>query len=782
MRKEDDEFLQRLRATFKVEAEEHVRAMSSGLLALEKLPAAEGKTELLEEVFRRAHSLKGAARAANAADAESICQSMEDVFAAWKRREISLAPENFDALHRAIDLIGTLVQFIDGPRAPGEGAIISAVIRQLGQLTSAEATGAARPGPSALPPAPAAVEQSGGTARSLPVPKEISPRAETLPPIPVRPALAETIRISTAKLDGLLLQAEEMLTVKQTAIQRLADLRQFEALFEEWTRQWGRIQPQLRAWRSAATPGPNPAGIPPASELLDFLDWNLGYVRSLEGKVRALGKSAAQDRHAIGKQVDDLLADSKKLLMLPFATLSDLIPKLVRDLSRDQGKDVDLVIHGSDVEMDKRILEEMKDPLIHLVRNCIDHGVEPAKSGLRRDKPPRATITISAAQANGNRVEIVVSDDGVGLDLARVKESAVRRGVISEEEVRLLDERKAMDLIFLSEVSTSPIITEISGRGLGLAIVREKTEKLGGRVFVESRMNVGTTFRIGLPLTLATFRGILVRAAEQLFVIPTSQVERVGRVRTAEIKTIENRETISWDGRVVAFVRLEEVLEMPPGDRSGAARDHQAVVALGSGDERIAFGVDEVLHDEEVLVKSLVRPLARVRNIAGATVLASGRIAPILNAADLMKSARKSAGRSRVAPAMESVTPGISKPRTVLLAEDSVTSRMLLKGILESAGYQVTTAVDGVDALMALRTEDFDLVVSDVEMPRLNGFDLTAQIRSDNRMADKPVVLVTALSSAADRERGIDVGANAYIVKSSFDQSNLLDVIRRLAG
>jgi two-component system chemotaxis sensor kinase CheA len=223
------------------------------------------------------------------------------------------------------------------------------------------------------------------------------------------------------------------------------------------------------------------------------------------------------------------------------------------------------------------------------------------------------------------------------------------------------------------------------------------------------------------------------------------------------------------------------VLELPGAGKKAPASEFLSVVVLGAADERIAFVVDEVLHEEEVLVKSLAKPLSRVRNVSGATILGSGKVVPILNVTDLMKSARKAGLIPPAAVAGAVETKEATKRKRILVAEDSITSRMLLKNILESAGHEVKTAVDGVEALTELRTNDFDLVVSDVEMPRMNGFDLTAQIRRDRKLADKPVVLVTALASREDRERGIDVGANAYIVKSSFDQSNLLDAIRRLA-
>jgi two-component system chemotaxis sensor kinase CheA len=321
------------------------------------------------------------------------------------------------------------------------------------------------------------------------------------------------------------------------------------------------------------------------------------------------------------------------------------------------------------------------------------------------------------------------------------------------------------------------MITQVSGRGLGLAIVREKTEKLGGRVAIESLRGSGTTIRMTLPLTMATFRGVLIESAQRLFIVPTAQVERVARFRPQDVQTVEGRRTLEFDASVVSLVDLAEVLQLPSVHRPDAP-PATPVLILGAGERRVAFAVDAVLDEREVLVKTLPKPLSRVRNIAGATVLGSGEVAPILNVSDLLKSAGM-AGAAPRAP-LESV-PTQRPTKKILVVEDSITSRMLLKGILESAGYEVKTAIDGIDGFTVLRAEHFDLVVSDVEMPRMNGFDLTARIRADRALAELPVVLVTALESREDRERGIDVGASAYLVKSSLDQSNLLEALRRLA-
>ncbi|MES1166747.1 MAG: chemotaxis protein CheW, partial [Pseudomonadota bacterium] len=395
----------------------------------------------------------------------------------------------------------------------------------------------------------------------------------------------------------------------------------------------------------------------------------------------------------------------------------------------------------------------MKDPLVHLLRNCVDHGVETPDVRVGAGKPARATLTLAVAQVDGSNVEIILSDDGTGLDLEKIKASALKHGLLSEEAARQLDGAAARDLIFHAEVSTAPLVTRVSGRGLGMAIVRERAEKLGGTVSVGSQPGAGTRFRIVLPSMLATFRGVLIEAAGRRFVVPTSRVDRVLRVRADEVKTVEGRETIALGGRAASMVRLAEVLGLPPvaGGEQSATR---TVVVLGLAEQRIGFVVDEVLDEQEVLVKPLRRPISRVRHIAGATVLGSGRVAPVLSATELLKSARQF-GRPGSSAAPGAVTPVAPGAKLVLVVDDSATSRMLIKGMLESAGYKVTTAVDGLDAFARLREQKFDLLVSDVEMPRLNGFDLTARIRADKKLAELPVVLVTARETREDREHCI---------------------------
>jgi two-component system chemotaxis sensor kinase CheA len=712
---DDDDFLQRLRATFRIEAGEHLAAIATGLVALEKSPDAGERRTVLESIFRAAHSLKGAARAVDFNEIESLCQSLETLFASWKRDESVVTSSALDGAHLALD---RMTGAVGGPRAAAQSASA----------------------------------------------KDFAPPSAPAPPSTAN-IDAETVRVTVRALDERLLEAEEMLGAKIAAAQRITELDDFADVFEEWRKTWARVQPEARALRRENGP------------IAEFLEWNHEWLRALEGRVGNLKRAAAQDRFTVDRLVDDLLENSKKLLMLPFATVTAGLPKVVRDLARELGKETDFVIRGEEVQIDKRILQEIKDPLVHLLRNSMDHGVESAGARLAAKKPARSTITLEVAPANGHQVEITVSDDGGGVDIAQVKAQAVKRGIVTADAAVKLDDEEALGLVFESDLSTSAMITQLSGRGLGLAIVREKTEKLGGRVAIESRARVGTTFRMTLPLTLATFRGVLVEAAQRTFVVPTSQVERVTRFSRDDVQTVEGRDTLAHNGRALALANLAQVLRLPAApERAGVSTP---ALILGVGNDRIAFAVDAVLDEREVLVKRLSKPLVRVRNIAGATVLGNGEVAPILNVSDLLKSARKAPPTLRAVPAPAGTDTATVK--RVLVAEDSITSRMLLKGILESAGYEVKTAVDGLEAFMLLRSEKFDVLVSDVEMPRLNGFDLTARVRTDTALRDLPVILVTALSSREDRERGIDVGANAYLVKSNLDQSNLLEALQRLA-
>jgi two-component system chemotaxis sensor kinase CheA len=790
----EEELLQRLRATFRVEAQEHVQTIATGLVDLER--AAPGSSAAtLDTVFRAAHSLKGAARAVNVAAVESLCQSLENVFAALKRGTLAPSAGLFDVLHRALDVLSRLLAALDGA-APVPPAAVTELRRALFDAVSG-------------PRAPTAASPTLSTPAAAP-----PPPAEPSVEAPVR-ALPDSVRVRKRTLDLVLLKAEELLHAKLATAQRAQALRALQRRPAQWRARWARLRADVRTLESvfaatpAATPpaatitatsaanltsttagftaggGESPAAAPAWARVRAYLHDHHDFTIALESDLMRQALAAEQDQRAIGSMVDQLLDDMTQIVVQPFSTLLDLFPPSVRELARDQGKEVDLGITGADVEIDRRILDDIKDPLIHLVRNSIDHGIELPAVRRQRGKPARGRLTIAVAARDGNRVEVLVHDDGAGLDTEALARAAAKAGVLAADAAggaggpAALTRDTLLALALEPGVSTSPLITDLSGRGLGLSIVKQQVERLNGSLALASTPGQGASFTLLLPLTLARFRGVVVRSGGQAFVLPTRSVERVARIAAEQVGTVENRETVSLGGRVLSLVRLSALLGLPAQDDADPGTALPVIVLQGStGGPPIAFGVDEVLDEREVLVKPLGRQIERLRHIGSATVLGSGQVVPILHVPDLLQAAVSGDHAPRAAAAGRHA-PATAK--AVLVAEDSITSRTLLKGILEGAGYRVETAADGVDAFSALRSGSFDLVVSDVDMPRLNGFGLTARIRADKKLGELPVVLVTALDSREDREHGIDVGASAYIVKSSFDQGNLLEVVRRLA-
>lgn len=718
MTQKEEEFIAKLRATFKVEAEEHIKVLSDGLIALETQPDIQNQRELIETIFREAHSLKGGARAVNLVEIQDICQSMENVLSAWKAEKIHPSPELFTTLYATIDIVKNFITLSGSPQ-PEMSKRIPGLIEILGKLSDGKPVS----------------EQTAATLAQTEQPSQTSSNA--------------TIRVSTQKLDKLFQQVEETLIIKLTASQRVAAMKEMQNELKKWEKRFGNGHQE--------------------------------FIKSFSENLDMLTKATAQDYRVIAGMVDTLLDDTKKVLMQPFSTLTEIFPRMVRDLSHSLGKEVAFHVSGSDIDIDRRILEELKDPITHLLRNSLDHGIELPEQREKSGKKKEGTISISATQISGNSMEIVISDDGAGVDPAKVKESALKQGAISSSDADTLTEQEIISLIFHSGVTTSPIITDLSGRGLGMGIVTEKVEKLGGQLFLESKKGVGTTFRIVLPVSLATFRGIHVRVSERDFIIPTHYVRRVIRIKPEEIKTIEGKETIFTDQKTISYVHLCDLLDMPrkTPDKDLKANEKRLVVIVKAAETLAAIGVDSILCEQEVFVKSLGKQLQRVRNFTAATVTEWGKVIPILDPYDLIKSLLRE-NIVKNTTAAPSGDKSILSKKTIIIAEDSLTARTLLKNILDTAGYTVKTAVDGAEAFSLLKTEHADLLLSDVEMPRMNGFELTRKVRGNEKLKDLPIVLCTSRGSKEDREQGIEAGANAYMDKSSFAQSNLLDIIQKL--
>jgi two-component system chemotaxis sensor kinase CheA len=419
-----------------------------------------------------------------------------------------------------------------------------------------------------------------------------------------------------------------------------------------------------------------------------------------------------------------------------------------------------------------------------MIRNAIDHGIEPPDERERHGKPRTATLALRAYQT-GTHVVIEVADDGRGLDVEAIRRIALQRGLVRAEELVSWRSEQLCGLIFAPGFSTSSLITDLSGRGVGLDVVRANVERLKGTVQVESVPGAGCTFRIETPITLATSHVLLVRAgapgALWPYALPIEFVRDTFLVAPEEIFSIEGRPAIAIHGEPVSAARLADLLELPtgptePSARAGSTALGMPCVLLEVNRERFAVFVEALVDQQEVMVKPLGGLLQRVRNVSSVTILATGEICTVLNPSDLLKTVKKAPAPPPAAPAAVSA----ERRKVILLAEDSLTTRTQEKRILESAGYEVVTAVDGADALTKLSSRAFDAVVSDVEMPNMTGLELTARIREDAQYRELPILLVTSLASDEDRRRGAESGANAYITKGTFEQKVLLDTLRRL--
>ncbi|HEY7605380.1 MAG TPA: response regulator, partial [Actinomycetes bacterium] len=449
--------------------------------------------------------------------------------------------------------------------------------------------------------------------------------------------------------------------------------------------------------------------------------------------------------------------------------------RMARDLARDRGKEVSVAVDDGGTEVDRSVLEQIKDPLVHLVRNSVDHGIEPPQARVAAGKPTAGTVSLRARQ-RGDTLLIEVADDGAGIDPERVRATAVERGLLPAETAAELPDHEALDLVLRSGFSTSPVVTDLSGRGVGLDVVREKVERLHGSIQVASHLGHGTTMTMSLPLSVSTMHCLLLQAGGQTFALPVPGVERIVRVAVDQVHRAEGRQAVQIDGQPVVLASLAEVLGLPPpANGDGHAAKRPVIVVAGGQGRRVGLLVDRLERTQELVVKNLPEPLLRVRHLAGATILGSGRAAMILSSTELVASVEQAEGTVQAAE----VAPE-APPATILVAEDSITTRTLEKSILEGAGYRVRVAGDGAEAWRLLQGDSCDLLLTDVEMPQMDGFELTTKVRADQRLRDLPVVLVTSRDSDEDRERGVRAGADAYVVKGAFDQERLLDTLRRL--
>jgi two-component system, chemotaxis family, sensor kinase CheA len=571
--------------------------------------------------------------------------------------------------------------------------------------------------------------------------------------------LDESIRVATPRLDRLMADVGALLVGEQARAQLVRDLTGLAESLTSAEQRWHRSQA-----------GRQSGGWP------DDL-------HAVHQRLKLSIQSARQQQAEMRRQLDTLDNDVRELRMMTVGGLFRSFERMVKDLTRDTGKHVDLELLGEATNVDKGVLDALRDPLLHLIRNAIDHGIETPAERESAGKPATAHLALRADRG-GNVVVITVSDDGRGIDLAGVRGQAVRLGLLSTAQAEGLSGPEVFELLFRSGLSTRTEASEVSGRGLGLAIVREAVERLRGQVVVERSGLQGTVFRLSVPLTLSTTRCLLVRALGGTQAIPLELIERTALIRPEQILTVQGQPTIRLDGRAVSLFWRERA--------SPRVKEKTPVVVFQTRGGLVAFPVDALLGEQELVVKPFPALLPPVPTMTGASTLPSGEVVLILNPIDLIdRHARQSeevlatlagVSSSTSVPEVEQGGSDPQRPLRILVAEDSLTTRTLVRNILQAAGYEVVVTPDGAAAWEALQTERFDLLVSDIEMPNLDGIALTERIRATPTLLRLPVILVTARGAADDRVRGMQAGADAYISKGDFRQSELLDALYRLLG
>lgn len=785
---EDQAFYNKLLSSFKIESQEHVKQLADGLLKIEKGMEGEEFDNQLHSMFRAAHSLKGASRAVNIVCIEAICQSIENVFSVLKKNKTRPSSALISTLYESIDILEDLIR-ADKESLSIEPKHHAALLEKLethvknNDQSNLKGEGVSNIHQNLELKDPALKD---GLSPNL-IANEITDVVENTHHSKEKyhAEANQTIRTSLTKIDILLQHVEEMLMIKLSSQQKVDSLKNLKRLLFQGEKQFRALDAEkiILSFCKEGTPNENilsqegtTDGKNLANQLSFYFDSQKQFFKELRDSLNKVSRFCEQDHRSICGMVDSVLDDTKDILMLPFSTILESFPRMMRDLSKILGKEVLLTMTGVEIEIDKRILEQLKDPLIHILRNSIDHGIELPEERKVNKKQIQGNIKISAHQVSGNLVRIAIEDDGRGINIDKIKKVAIQNGLLSETEAKEFSEKEALALIFRTGFSTSSNVTELSGRGIGMTILAENIERLGGKISVDTKINEGTTIQILLPLTLATFRGIHLEISGQDYIIPTHNVCRVLRISENQIKTIGNQQMLSYEEKNHPYIYLRDILNLPTLTKN--EKNDVIILMVKASEKLVAIGIDKIISEEEVFVKSLGSQLKRVPYISCATVTEWGKVIPVLDPFDLVKSILKNTfSKVKNIPQKKQIETFV---RTVLVAEDSATTRMLLKNILESAGYNVRSAVDGIEAFAILAKEKIDLLLTDVEMPKMDGIELTAKIRSSENLKNLPVVLCTSRGSKEDRERGIEVGANAYLDKSGFVQSNLLEVLGQL--
>lgn len=722
-------------ARFIQEAREHCTLINSGLLGLEKNP---GGLDTINAIYRSAHTIKGSSRMLKLFPVTEVAHKMEDVLDALKNQKIISSRELLDTLFRALDVISGLLDQVAAGNDLTEVPVD--ICRDLEKAAAQESS-------------PGGNNDSVTTCSSgTPVPDEALPRKDSFE----KSSDSEIIRIQAGKLDDLIKMMGEIVSSRNRFRQNLVDLKEAALLSEL----------NLSALSTMTTAMANDAG---------HKQQALRTAQSLQAVLTRLTSSMKDnllDQEQLTEQLQEV---SLTMRMLPLSTIFESFHRTVREMAQAFGKDIDFVVDGGETELDKKIIEKIGDPLLHMIRNAVDHGIETREERLLAGKQERGSINVSAWYEGGS-VIISLRDDGRGISLQKIKEKARQKKLFPDEILDSMSETEIIDIIFQPGFSTSPIITDLSGRGVGMDVVKKNiVENLQGTVRIDTKEGEGSSFYLKLPLNLALFRLMLVSAAGHVFALPAGPVCEIVTVPTSDLITILSKKAIRLRNEVIPVEDLGAILNLPV--QGGKDSREALILVVNTGKESLGLTVDSVIDEETMIVKSLPSHMKNIQLVSGVTIGGKQQIVNVLNIPMLCKKAKEIKSSCHV-----EIREGKKKEITVLVVDDSINTREIEKSILEAYGYQVVLAGDGMEALEKSRGKQFDAIITDVEMPRLDGFTLTEQLRRDDRYKDTPIIIVTSREKEEDKKRGIMVGANAYIVKGAFDQTNLIETIQNLIG
>lgn len=768
---------------FIAEAQEHIENLTEGVLTLEKEPK---DLSIIDTLFREAHSLKGASGTVGFTEIRDASHEIEDILSNIRDKSLEFNASVADNLFFGLDIIKTLMEEIaagggENENFPSEevekepeieqSSIKEPVIEEPAQARSEGEGEKKRQEKTKKIEDSKKVEkqEKSEKPKSVKVKKEVKnkpvvEKKELSPRKPPPSNLEEFVRVPLSRIDSILNLGGALVINKIKSSEKIRSFRKVGEMVKGIERHLNYLSDQIKSQNNTLI----------SPDLTELLHQSASDIGKIKEEVERISEEILGESLHLDPIIDQLQRHIREIRMLPCSTIFSGIPRMVRDIARKQGKEIELKIEGEDTELDKKVLEGIKEPLMHILRNAIDHGLETPDERTAQGKPAHGTIRLSAFH-KGEHVVIEVQDDGRGLDLERIKSIVLQKKMATAEELEKMDEKDIVNYVFISGFSTSRFVTDVSGRGVGMDVVRSQIESLKGQVVISTQKGVGTMLHLELPLTIAIIHALLLKSGGRTFGIPLSAVEEIARVSLQEIQSVENKKAFQLRDHIVPIVRLDDTLGIPVSSISNKA--DATIVIISSLYGRVGFLVDGLVGKEEIYIKNLGSHLGKLKNVSGATMLRTGEIVIVLDPVDLVVSSKMATIRPTLIEEEEETG---RRKQKLLVVEDSMTTRELIRPMLEGEGYEVETAVDGLDGIEKISLQNFDLIVSDVEMPRMNGLEMCRFLRENESYKDIPLIFVTVRGSEEEKRKGIEVGAQAYITKGRFDQSNLLATISRL--